>query len=234
MPPYSLITLPPGDFSNMFDYQAINMAAAHNTFIQGLNAIIYHGPKVDGDKVQPFMVFCLALLDNIHHHHSLEEEFYFPAMEEKLGKGALSGNVDEHKEFVPRLESLDDWCKKVQKGEVVYDGKVFIGMVEAFADTMVEHMNHELSTLDRDVMKEKFTIAELKAIDNEFMQRALKTIDFYKTLPLSVVCANPSTPWFPPFPAPLKWATRWWFAWRYSEAWQFGPMDFSGQERPRD
>ena len=90
---------------------------------------------------------CAFQLENIHHHHTLEETFYFPAMEEKLGKGALSGNIEEHEEFVPKLEALDEWCKKVQKGEVVYDGKVFLGMVEAFADTMVAHMTNVRSYL---------------------------------------------------------------------------------------
>ena len=63
-------------------------------------------------------------------------------MEEKLGEGALSGNVEEHKEFIPALEGLEEWCKKVQKGEVEYDGKVFLGMVESFSDAMVAHMTH--------------------------------------------------------------------------------------------
>ena len=63
-------------------------------------------------------------------------------MEEKLGKGVLSGNIEEHEGFVPKLEALDEWCKKVQKGEVVYDGNVFLGMVEAFGDTMVAHMTN--------------------------------------------------------------------------------------------
>ena len=85
-------------------------------------------------------------LENIHHHHTLEETFYFPALEEKLGKGALSGNIEEHEEFVPKLEALEEWCKKVQKGEVVYDGNVFLGMVDAFADTMVAHMTQVNST----------------------------------------------------------------------------------------
>ena len=80
-------------------------------------------------------------MDVIHHHHSLEETFYFPALEEKLGKGALSGNVQQHKEFIPGLEALEEWCKKVQKGEVEYDSKVFLGMVEAFSDTMIVHLN---------------------------------------------------------------------------------------------
>jgi len=231
MPLFPLLDLPPGDFKNMFDFQAINMAAAHNMFIQGFNAMIRHGPTVKGDKVQPFMVFCLTVIENVHHHHTVEETYYFPVLEEKLGQGALSGNIEEHKTFIPGLELLEEWCNKVQKGEEEYDGKVFLGLVEAFAGTMIAHLNHEIPTLDREIIQKHFTEAELKAIEDEFMKRALATIDFYKSLPLSVICANPNTPWFPPFPTFLKWATTWWFSWRYLEAWQFGPMDFWGRER---
>ena len=138
------------------------MAAAHNMFITGLNAIVHHGPTVSGNKVKPFMVFCLTVvrrasyffilptpnfllrvfqLENIHHHHTLEEDFYFPAMEEKLGKGALSVNVEQHKEFVPGVGALEEWCKKVQNDEVEYDGKVLLGLIEAFGDTMIAHLN---------------------------------------------------------------------------------------------
>jgi hypothetical protein len=49
--------------------------------------------------------------------------------------------------------------------------------------------------LDRDIIQANFTVEELKAIDKEFMKHALASVDFYKTMPLSVVCANPSTPW---------------------------------------
>jgi len=228
---YPLIDMPPGAYSNMFDYPAINMAASHNMFIQGFNAMIRHGPTVKEDKVEPFMWFCLALLENIFLHHSIEEEFYFPAMEEKLGKGVLSGNIKEHEEFAPKLVALDEWCKKVQKGEVVYDGKIFLGMVESFADTMVAHMIHEIPTLDRDILREKYTIAELKELDKKYMKIVMASIDLYKSMPLSVVCANPSTPWWPPIPALIKWTTMWWFAGRYREAWEFGPLDLSGNER---
>ena len=45
-------------------------------------------------------------------------------------------------------------------------------------------------------MRENFTIGELKAIDSELMTHTMASIDFYKTVPLSMVCANPSTPWW--------------------------------------
>lgn len=159
-------------------------------------------------------------LDAIHHHHTLEETFYFPTMEEKLGQGSLSGNVEQHKEFIPGLEALEQWCKKVQEGEAQYDGEVFMRLVEAFADTMVAHLSsvrciftffhcsslyrfnctdlelcQEITDLDREVLKTHFTLDELKAIDSELTKRALVDIDLYKALPLVAVCANPSTPW---------------------------------------
>ena len=39
-----------------------NMAAAHNVFIQGINAVVAHAPHIAEEKVQPFMVFCLTLV----------------------------------------------------------------------------------------------------------------------------------------------------------------------------
>lgn len=102
-------------------------------------------------------------------------------------------------------------------------------------------------------MRAAFTEKELKAVDAAFMKLVLQKIEFATTLPLSVVCGNPATPWyvgtfphqyksshtgptmqFPPFPLPLKWATRWWFARKYSAAWEFGPLDLYGNPRALD
>ncbi|KAJ6563309.1 hypothetical protein DFH09DRAFT_1315492 [Mycena vulgaris] len=216
--PYPLIEMPPGDFTNMFDYQAMcvplpfppvhacsqltrtrpdtrNMAAAHNTFIQGINATVAHAPSVPPKWVQPFMVFSLAVVENIHHHHGLEETFLFPEMK-KLGVGALSHNVAQHREGPGG------------------HGALLVQMIGAFGDTMITHLNDEISSLESSRMR--------------------VTIEFATTLPLSVVCGNPATPWFPPFPLPLKWATRWWFARKQSAGWEFGPLDLYGNPRVQD
>ncbi|KAF8798448.1 hypothetical protein BYT27DRAFT_7264618 [Phlegmacium glaucopus] len=85
--------------------------AAHNMFIKGINTIVHHAPTANEDKVKPFVVFCLTLLSNIHHHHSIEEMYYFAALEEKLGKSGLSGNIEQYKEFIPGVRR----CKRVRK-----------------------------------------------------------------------------------------------------------------------
>ncbi|KAJ7511315.1 hypothetical protein B0H11DRAFT_1954698 [Mycena galericulata] len=229
--PYPLLEMPPGDFTNMFDYQAINMAAAHNTFIQGINAMIFHARTVTAEKVQPFIIFSLAVVDIIHHHHDMEETFLFPALEEKLGGGTLSQNVAQHGEFVPQLRELKEYLEGVKAGGTPYDGALLVQMIDSFGDTMVAHLHDEIPTLESSRMRAAFTEQELRDIDAAFMKLAMQKIDFYTALPLSVVCGNPATPWFPPFPLPLKWATRWWFARRHSAAWEFGPLDLYGNPR---
>ena len=44
-------------------------------------------------------------------------------------------------------------------------------------------------------MRENFTIEELKTMESEFVKLALASIDYYTVLPLSMVCADPNTPW---------------------------------------
>jgi len=228
---YPLIELPPGDFSNTFDSQAIHMAAAHNMFIQGINAMVAHAPQIKPEKVKPFTFFCLSVLDLIHHHHSLEETFYFAAMEEGLGEGALSGSKEEHSHFVPQMKETEEWLKSVHDGREQYDAQTFLEHIDSFADSMMEHMKHEPQVLDRHKLRETFTEKRLKDIDRDFMKHALDGIDYYTTLPISIVCGNPATPWFPPLPLPLKWATRWWFSRRHREAWEFGTLDLAGKPR---
>ncbi|KAF8169124.1 hypothetical protein K438DRAFT_1983441 [Mycena galopus ATCC 62051] len=229
--PYPLIDMPPGDFKNMFDYQAINMAAAHNAFIQGVNAMVFHASTVDGSKVQPFIVFCLAVVDSVHHHHDLEETFLFPELEKKLGAGTLSACVEQHAEFVPDLLELKKHLEVINAGKETYSGSLLVEKINSFSDVMIDHLRQEIPALESGRMRAVFTEKELKDMDAAFMKLALAKTDFNTTLPLSVVCGNPATPWFPPFPLPLKWLTTYWFSRKYKESWEFGPLDLYGTPR---
>ncbi|KAF9523962.1 hypothetical protein CPB83DRAFT_862022 [Crepidotus variabilis] len=229
--PYPLIVIPPGSFENMFDFPAINMAAAHNMFIQGVNAMAAHAPLVEGDKVAPFVFFSLTVLETIHHHHRLEETVYFDMLEKNLGPGYLAATKEQHDTFVPQIEETESWLQEVRDGKQVYDGTKMLSYIGAFSEKMIEHLNQEVEKLDRDVLRQHFTEKELKDIDTAFMKVALKDINFYTSLPFAAVCADPATPWFPPLPTPLKWATRFWFSRRHRDAWQFGPMDLAGNPK---
>ncbi|KAK2464023.1 hypothetical protein APHAL10511_003967 [Amanita phalloides] len=229
--PYPLIKLPPGDWKNIYEFQSINMAAAHNTFIRSVNAIVKHAPNVTEGKVQPFMIFALTAISTVHHHHNIEETFLFPFFEEKLGKGALQVNVEQHEKFIPQLNELENYLKDVQDGKAKYDGKLVVEKIESFGDIMVEHLRDEIATLEPERMRANYTEKELKQMDSDFMKIILSELDFYKNLPLGLATMDPNTPWFPPLPLPIKWATRLWYSRKYKKAWEFGPTDLYGNPR---
>ena len=61
-------------------------------------------------------------------------------MEEKLGTGTLSSNIEEHATFVPKLEETESWLQDVQSGQEMYDHVVFLDKVNSFADLMFDHL----------------------------------------------------------------------------------------------
>lgn len=76
----------------------------------------------------------------IHHHHRLEEEFLFPELEKKLGKGALHANVDQHGEFLPQFDDLEEYVKAVKNGKQQYNGDEFVEKINSFSDIIVQHL----------------------------------------------------------------------------------------------
>ncbi|KAK2464031.1 hypothetical protein APHAL10511_003975 [Amanita phalloides] len=229
--PYPLLDLPPGNWKNIYEFQSIHMAAAHNTFIQSINAIAKHAPNVTEDKIQPFMIFALTAISTVHHHHNLEETFLFPFYEEKLGKGALQVNIEQHEMFIPQLNELENYLKEVQDGKAKYDGKLIFDKIESFGDIMVDHLRNEIATLEPERLRANFTEKELKQMDTDLTNMILSALDHYKNLPSVMVTMDPRTPWFPAFPLPIKWATRLWYSRKYKEAWEFGPVDLYGNPR---
>lgn len=151
----------------------------------------------------------------IHHHHALEEEFLFPELEKKLGKGALHSNVDQHAEFVPQLHDLEEYIKAVQNGKQHYNGDDFVEKINSFGDVLMQHLAdvhfsplassafrglmfhfQEIPTIETKYLQQHFTAKELQSIDDAFIRRAIKAVKFNTTIPLSLVCANPATPWY--------------------------------------
>jgi len=53
----------------------------------------------------------------------------------------------------------------------------------------------ELETLNADRMRAHFTEKELKKMDSDFMKIVLAEIDFYKNLPMGLVCMDPNNSW---------------------------------------
>ncbi|KAF5384400.1 hypothetical protein D9615_003115 [Tricholomella constricta] len=232
-PPYALIARPPGDWDDIFDYQAIEMSISHNMFIRGINAVYAQAAKIEEQQVQAFAFFCNSLLTMIHHHHTIEEELLFPFFEAKLGANAMEHNVEQHHEFSTGLEDLETYIKDVQSGTEQYRSAVVIEKLNSFADALVDHLHEELPTLAADKMRAAFTKQDLKDLESALGKRILKEVSLTTVLPLGLVLHDKATaPQFPPLPKPILWIAQYGLYYLHSDAWEFGPCDVYGKLKP--
>ncbi|RDB16538.1 hypothetical protein Hypma_002703 [Hypsizygus marmoreus] len=232
-PPYAFIPQPPGDWKDIFDNRAIEMAISHNMFIRGLNTVYFQAPKVKEDQVQAFAFFCNSFLTMIHHHHTIEEELLFPYFESKLGPGTMEHNVEQHHAFLPGLEDLETYIKDIRAGKAKYDSKVVIEKLDSFADGLVQHLRDEIPTLESSKMRAAITQKELQDLESALEKRVLHDVSLIKVLPLGLVLHDKTTaPHFPPLPAPILWITRYGLYHLHSDAWAFGPCDVYGKLKP--
>ncbi|KAJ7593085.1 hypothetical protein C8J56DRAFT_823131 [Mycena floridula] len=231
--PYALIPNPPGDFHDIFDNQAMAMSVVHNQYIRGINAIVAQAPYINESQVPPFIHFCVVFLEGIHHHHALEEEFYFPEIEKRLGIDTMSANVDQHKAFVPQLHELEEYLKGVQQGSIKYDGEMIVTKLHSFTDPLIEHLNDEIITLESERLRKAFTKKQLDELNAAFVKRAVAGATLDGTLPLFLVCHDQEyAPWFDHVPWVIGVAVKYWFARKYRDSWAFGPSDLNSRTKP--
>ncbi|KAJ7455307.1 hypothetical protein B0H11DRAFT_2244593 [Mycena galericulata] len=212
--PYPMIPRPPGDWDDPFDHEAIQMAIAHNMFIRGMNAI--HA-QAEGIRENQF--------DMVHHHHRIEETFVFPFLEQKLGAGAMQGNVEQHHAFTDRLLDLEKYFKEVHAGTTPYKGALVIEKLAVFAD--------EISTLESSRLRAVFTAQDFEDMEAALTKIILRDISLFTSMPMGLICHDKaSAPQFPPLPKPILWAVRYVFSWQHNAAWKFAPCDFYGKLKP--
>ncbi|EUC57509.1 hemerythrin HHE cation-binding domain protein [Rhizoctonia solani AG-3 Rhs1AP] len=224
--PYPLIPTPPGDWkSNIYDLQAIRMAAIHNIFIRALNSVFYHGPNVGPNDVPGFMKYCISLVDSLHEHHTTEETTAFPALEAKLGKGTMDGNVAQHEEFMPKFEEWAKLCKKIAANEAEYNATEFLDLLRASTDVLYPHFVDEVSTLESSILEKHFTEAELRDIENLIEKKVQEQSSIWNA-PLIIVNTDLSfNPWFPAIPALAMFILRHVVINCMGDLWKYGQCD---------
>ncbi|KAJ7067099.1 hypothetical protein C8F01DRAFT_1247500 [Mycena amicta] len=231
--PFPLIARPPGDWKNLFDNQAIEMSIAHNMFIRGVNAIYAQAKGIQDKQIKPFVFFCICVLETLHHHHHMEESLVFPFLEAKMGENAMAHNVEQHHAFMGGMDDLEVYLKAVQAGTAVYDAATLIEKLDSFAEQLVEHLHEEIATLESSKLQAVITEHDLQDLADQFIKLMKKEISLVTAMPLGLVCHDKSTaPYFPPFPAPVLWMTKYALYYLHSDAWAFGPCDVNGVLKP--
>ncbi|KAJ7278459.1 hypothetical protein C8J57DRAFT_1307032 [Mycena rebaudengoi] len=233
--PFPLIPIAPGQWSDVFDKQAIEMSISHNMFIRGINAIYAQAEKITDAQVKPFTFFCIHFLTMLHHHHHIEETLIFPFFETKLGLHSMDANVEGHHSFMAGLDDLETYIKAVHADAAAtpYSGKTLIAKLDSFSDVLVEHLREEIPTLESSKMRAAFTKKELEDLEADLGGRILKEISLPTAIAMGLICHDKSTAsFFPPLPKPILWAAQYALYYLHSDAWAFGPCDIYGVLKP--
>ncbi|KAF5321840.1 hypothetical protein D9619_001863 [Psilocybe cf. subviscida] len=131
------------NFADNVASHSTEMALIHNVFIRSLNSVHQHARQVTTDA-KAFAGYSLILIDMIHMHHLGEETFLFPFLQTKLD---MDQNIDQHEAFKGPLTAFEDYMRAVFDGKAKYDGEKVVALVEAFGDTLVEHLHEEIPTI---------------------------------------------------------------------------------------
>lgn len=187
--------------------------------------MFYHAPKVGPNEVPGFMKYCIAIADTLHEHHTIEETTIFPALEAKLGKGAMDGNVGQHDEFMPKFNKWAELCKKIAAKEAEYNATDFLGLFRTSTDILYTHFVDEILTIESSTPKKHFSEAELQEIENKIDKKA-QEIALLWNIPLILVNSNLSfNSWFPPIPAPITFVARHVLMNFMGDMWNYGQCD---------
>lgn len=228
--PYPLISLPTVPFlatvsNNPAAYLSCDMALIHNVFIRAINSIWRNSILVmPGDEVA-FAGYTRCCLAAIHSHHHSEEMFLFPFLQTKLD---MSHNLEQHEAFQVGMHPFEQYMTQVFNGEEKYGGEKTRGLLQAFADPLVEHLHEEIPTISEE---------RLRLLDKKGFQRTLKHLEEhlknlpgkFTVVPFIMTHHNfEEAPNWPPVPTPVKWLARNITPfWHYSY-WKFSPYTRTG------
>ncbi|KAH6663877.1 hypothetical protein B0J14DRAFT_661819 [Halenospora varia] len=124
------------------------MVLGHNVLIRGLNSIVLQAPHIPPSQTTNFVMYALTWSELLTHHHTMEEERLFPAIEQITGEeGIMGSEVEEHHAFLPGLEAYIAYLTSCKEGKGEFDGKKLNKIISTFAPTLHTHMSTEISTL---------------------------------------------------------------------------------------
>ncbi|KAG8773651.1 hypothetical protein FRC12_002396 [Ceratobasidium sp. 428] len=233
MSTYPLIPTPPGDWkNNVYELHAIRMSALHNIHIRALNSIIYHAPNIEPKDVPSFMKYCNSLVATIHEHHATEEQVVFPVFEEKLGKGAMEGNMTQHQDFIPKFDEWSELCKDILAKKAEYKPAEFVKLMRESTDILAVHLVDEIPTMAAGKLRPHFTEAELQALEEKIEKKVQELVSPWD-MPIMLVNGDSNyNSWFPEIPAPVIFVARHVLMRLTGDMWKYGQSDKYMQLKP--
>ena len=181
--PFQLISTPFGDKdlsagkAHGSQYIAQQMVHLHNCILRLLNSIYNQALHVKSpEDVRDFLAYVKHWHDELQHHHTVEEEFFFPALEALGGqKGSMEGNVAQHDAFEPGLDALGKYAVSTSVDE--YDGQKLRSIIDSFGEILTTHLADEIPTL---LSLEKCDDSAIRKIWADTSKHVQKTADFVR------------------------------------------------------
>jgi len=207
------------NFANSAASHSTEMALIHNVFIRSLNSVHQHARQVTTDT-KAFAGYALTLLHMVHTHHLGEETFLFPFLQTKFDMGQ---NIDQHEGFQEPLATFEEYMQAVFDGKAQYDGEKVVALVEAFGDTLVEHLHEEIPTVSPE---------RLAQFDKSELDRVLLTMHNWRNKHDPMASAGPfvilhhdfnAVPNWPPVPGIAIFVVKYILYWVHSSYWKFAP-----------
>jgi len=216
-------------------YVARTMAQIHNTIIRALNASWNHALSVQNNAsaVADFLHFNQVLFKILNHHHQVEDDYMFGAIEALLNKpGAMEENTKGHESFAQGLAVFEKYIVVTKPSE--FNGVTFRHIIESFAPDLIQHLHDEIPTLLGLYVVDS---RELMKIWKKAEQIATKDADLYTDAPWLLACQDKAFVidgekcTFPGMPWLVEAMIRNWQGKRHAGAWSFCPSDLFGRRR---
>jgi hemerythrin superfamily protein len=158
-------------------FVAEEMIVVHNCFLRHINAVYRQGENVDKNgseqDIQDYMNYALQWHNILHEHHTGEEKYIFPGIEELAGEtGAMNRNVQQHHEFEPGLNAYQKYINEVLKGKEKYSWAKFKEIIDSFMPVVREHLSEEIDTLIGLEKYDRDWEGWFKEVQAGFMKRA--------------------------------------------------------------
>ncbi len=124
------------------------MALIHNGIIRGLNSILLQSRYINSSQAPNFIGYSLSWLDFVHHHHSTEEEFMFPAIAAAThNPDIMKVNINQHHSFAAGMAEMDGYLLSVQGKPDTFSGEKLKKIIDSFAPDLMIHLEAEIETM---------------------------------------------------------------------------------------
>lgn len=113
--------------------------------------------------LKQFLSQGIDFADHLTAHHSIEENYVFPALAKKMPefRGGRAELLRQHREIHKGLDGFAEYLKKCRSGEMDFEMSVLKGKMESWGGVLWIHLDEEVKTLGAENMRRYWSKEEI-------------------------------------------------------------------------